>query len=186
MVRTAELPRARAKHANEGQRPFALRRSDASLRCRLRRSADQRTHGDGGGKQQRSFRQSFDHDQPLPICTENCCFRLAEARRRQSPVGSVPRSKVTSQLVSNVRLQKSTWNRRARRCRKSSCAHTPVQIAAVVSGWRAACAARAVSASVARRFCASSPPGWMMPADIRSCIAASTVMSRSITSRRGT
>jgi hypothetical protein len=67
MVRTAELPRAPAKHANEGQRPFALRRSDASLRCGLRRrnGTDQRAHCDGGGKQQRSFRQSFEHDQPL-------------------------------------------------------------------------------------------------------------------------
>ena len=62
----------------------------------------------------------------------------------------------------------------------------PAQFAAVVSGRRAACAARAVSASAARRFCASSPPGWMMPADMMSCIACSTVMSRSITSRRGT
>jgi hypothetical protein len=99
MVRTAVLIRARAKHANEGQRPFALRRSDASLRCGLRRRSgtDQRAHCDDGGKQQRSFRQNVDHDQPLPICTQNCRFRFAEAWPRNRQGCSVPRSKVTSQ-----------------------------------------------------------------------------------------
>ena len=54
MVRTADLPRARAKHAKVENWPFALRRNDASLRCGLRRSAEQRAHRDGSGKQQRS------------------------------------------------------------------------------------------------------------------------------------
>jgi hypothetical protein len=98
---------------------------------------------------------------------------------------SVPRSKVTSQSSFKRTVAKFHMES-ARTALPEKLGGAPVQFAAVVSGWRAAWAARAVSASVARRVCSSSPPGWMMPADIRSCIAASTVMSRSITSRRGT
>ncbi len=67
---------------------------------------------------------------------------------------------------------------------------TPSYFAVVGSALRAVCAARAVSASAASLACDpgdwDSPPGCTMPADINSVIAASTVMSRSITSRRGT
>ena len=56
---------------------------------------------------------------------------------------------------------------------------------AVVGAGRLARASRA-SASADSFFCWSGPPGCAMPADINSVIAVSTVMSRSMMSRRGT
>ena len=50
---------------------------------------------------------------------------------------------------------------------------------------RAVCAIRAVSASAASFFCGS-PSGWIMPAVMISFAAASTGMSSSMISRRGT
>src|SRR5439155_21810589 len=57
---------------------------------------------------------------------------------------------------------------------------------AVEGELRVACATRAVSASADSFFCPSAAAGCAMPADINSVIAASTVMSRSMISRRGT
>ena len=107
------------------------------------------------------------------------------ARRRRAD--AVARS--AAQIAARPGAARAALSVRARRGDQADWAQADAgqsYFAATSAGARAACAARAVCASVARRFCSSSPPGWMMPADIRSCIAASTVMSRSITSRRGT